>query len=66
MPETVKLNLSIQINTSGEVDTEIPLDRWNAMTNEERSKVVSALWLDEAGSNDSGGVSVVTPGAVEA
>jgi hypothetical protein len=64
--ETVKLNVSIQINTEGEIDTGLTIPEWNALSNAERAKIAGDIWQDEASSNDHGGISVVTPGAEEA
>lgn len=61
--ETVHINISIQIDTEGVYDTGITVDAWNSMTDAERAKVTTDLWLDEAGSHDNGGMRVVTADA---
>jgi hypothetical protein len=60
--ETVRIDISIDIQTEGVVDTDITVAAWNAMTDDERAEVVRQMWMDMA-SVDNGGISVVTEGA---
>lgn len=64
MSETVKLHISIQINTAADIDTELTVEQWNALTDAERTQIVDDNWEAMAQSN-SGGVEVITDGAVD-
>jgi hypothetical protein len=59
---TVRLHINISIEVDEDVDTGIPLSKWNAMTAMDREMVVSESW-NEAAQADDGGTWVVTPGA---
>ncbi len=61
---TVKLSIDIRIHIQDDdVDTGYTLDRWNALTGEEREAVVQDIWTTMAGDHDDGGIQVVTPNA---
>jgi len=62
--ETVKLNISIHIDTSGDVDTGLTVEQWNALTDAERGKIYGDNW-DAMAQSDDGGACVLTPGAKE-
>jgi hypothetical protein len=64
--ETVKIRIEIEISTAGTLDTEVPLAEWNAMTQDERTRIANQMWATECSNNDSGGVWVVTDDAMEA
>lgn len=61
--DEVMVNVTIEISTSGALGTGYTLAAWNALTDQQRSAVVTSIWMDEAGGHDNGGVSVLTPGA---
>jgi hypothetical protein len=61
--DTVKIEVIIRIDAEGEVDTGIPIETWNAMTDQERDAVARNLWDLEAGNHDAGGMTVTTDGA---
>jgi hypothetical protein len=63
---TVIIDMTIEISTSGEIDTGISVEKWNAMSAEDRANVVREIWIDEASSYDNGGITVITDGAAEA
>ncbi len=63
--ETVRIDISIDIQTEGVVDTDITVADWNAMTDQQRSDIVQQYWNDMA-QQDNGGISVVTEGAASA
>jgi hypothetical protein len=61
--ETVRLDISIQIDQHDDnYDTGITVPEWNAMTNEDRSKVYQEAWSTMT-EQDNGGVTVLTEGA---
>lgn len=60
--ETVKVHISIQIDTEGEHDTGLTVEQWNALTEDQRSEIARQMWNADAGS-DNGGMHVTTPGA---
>ncbi len=62
--ETVHLDISIDIQTEGVVDTGVTVAEWNAMTDEQRSEIAQSAWSDMA-EQDNGGMRVVTEGAEE-
>jgi hypothetical protein len=65
-PDTVKLSISIHIDTEDDAaDTGFTLAQWNAMTDHERSEIVSDMWMTMAGDHDNGGIKIVTDGAKE-
>lgn len=61
--ETVKLRITIEIETSEVVDTGLTVDEWNFLDDDGRSERIRQLW-DEVAEADNGGVSVLTPGAL--
>lgn len=63
--ETVKLDITIEISTSSEVDTGYTVDEWNDLDDAERSRIAQQFWDIEASNHDSGGMSVITEGAEE-
>ncbi len=63
MPETVKIRISIHINTESEHDTELTVKQWNALTDDERATIRKNVWDVEASNADSGGIQVITDGA---
>lgn len=65
MTDTVKVHISIQIDTEGDADTGITVEQWNALTNAERSRIVSDMWSADAGDHDNGGMYVITDGAAD-
>jgi hypothetical protein len=61
--ETVRLEISIKIDQhDGDYDTGYSVERWNALTDAERSAVYHAAW-DAMAEQDDGGVTVLTEGA---
>lgn len=60
--DTVKVRLTILIDSSGDYDTELTVDEWNALTAEQRSDIAHQMW-ETAAQMDSGGVEVLTEGA---
>jgi hypothetical protein len=66
MSDTVKLSISIEISATDEdCDTGLTVERWNALTGAQRSRIVTDIWNEMAASADGGGISVVTDGAEE-
>lgn len=63
MSETVKVHISIEIETEGECDTGLTVEQWNAMTDAERFQKVREMWSEKAGNHDNGGMHVTTAGA---
>jgi hypothetical protein len=63
MSETVKIHISIEISTEGDYDTGMTVEQWNALTDAERSRIVSDMWSDEAAGHDNGGMKVITEDA---
>jgi hypothetical protein len=63
--ETVRIDISIQINTEDVVDTGYTIAQWNAMTPTQRGAVLNEIWNDTASNSDSGGMRVATDGAEE-
>lgn len=60
--ETVRLDISIEIDERGVVDTGITVAAWNAMTDDERSAVIQDEW-DNLAQRDNGGIRVLPKGA---
>lgn len=63
--ETVLIDITIKIDTSGPVDTGLSVEAWNALTDEERDARFVELWNDTAANADKGGMRVITFGATE-
>lgn len=63
MSDTVKVHISIEISTEGEHDTELTVEQWNALSDAQRSDIVSQMWSSDAGDHDNGGMRVTTDGA---
>lgn len=61
--ETVKVRISILIDSEGEYDTGYSVDQWNALTDAQKSQMIEGFW-DEEAQNDNGGVMLLTKGAV--
>jgi hypothetical protein len=64
MRETVKLRVSVKIDGEDEIDTELTVAAWNALTDDERYAFYREAW-DALAERDNGGVEVLTPGAKE-
>lgn len=64
MDDEVMIDITIEINTSGQFGTGCTLAEWNALSDVERGRIVTDAWAVEAGSHDNGGVSIATPGAI--
>lgn len=62
MSETVKVRVSISIESEGDYDTDMTVEQWNALSGIERSKIAQDMWQTEA-ENDNGGYMVLTEGA---
>lgn len=60
--DTVKIHISIQIETEGVHDTGLTVEQWNALTQAEQAEIAQEMWNDAAGS-DNGGIRVITDGA---
>lgn len=63
--ETVHIDISIQIDTEGVIDTGLTVDEWNALPAMERQAIIKANW-EAMAESDNGGIRVVTEGAEEA
>ncbi len=60
--ETVRIDISIQIDQQDVVDTGLTVAQWNALSDAERWRIAREQW-DIMASRDDGGMSVVTEGA---
>ncbi len=60
--ETVRLDISIEIDEQAVVDTGITVADWNAMTDDQRQSVIQEQWNNLA-ERDNGGITVLTKGA---
>lgn len=60
---TVRLDITIEIRQhDADYDTEMTVEEWNALTDDERGQVYQDAWSAMA-QNDNGGVHVLTEGA---
>lgn len=65
MSDTVKIHISIEIGSEADYDTELSVEDWNALTDQERSRIAREAWETEAGNGDHGGMGVLADGAVD-
>ncbi len=63
--ETVKIDICIEISERDVIDTEMSVEKWNALTANQRQNLIREAWLEMA-ARDDGGICVITEGAAEA
>lgn len=60
--ETVKVRVRVEISSEDVIDTEMTVEQWNALTDDQRYAVYRNAW-EAMCESDNGGVSVLTEGA---
>lgn len=64
MTKTVKFRIVVEIYADAEIDTELTVEQWNALTDVERHQHYREAW-DNLAEYDNGGVKVLTAGALQ-